>query len=73
MIGANADRHEFDYDHSMFKLWSFWSHQDLGRYIKVSHNMRFPTMWKSTTSKAPDMSAHTCSLIRAFASCLNIP
>ena len=39
-------------------------------YIQMSHDMRFPTM--CATSKASDQVVHTRSLIRAFASRLNI-
>ena len=37
----------------------------------LSHNMRFPTMWYVQLGKA-QISLCTCSLIRAFASRINI-
>ena len=37
----------------------------------LSHNMRFPTMWYFQLGKA-QISLCTCSLIRAFASRINI-
>ena len=71
MIGLNADRHEFNYDHPMVKLMSFWSHQVSGRNInepqhEISNNV------VCATSKSSDQPVHTPSLIRAFASGLNI-
>ena len=38
----------------------------------MSRDMRFPTKWLCPTSKASDQPAHMRSLIRAFASLLNI-
>ena len=38
----------------------------------MSRDMRFPTMWYVRPEKASDWPAHAHSLIRAFASRLNI-
>ena len=40
--------------------------------LYLSHNMRFPTMWYVQPAKGSNLSAHMLSLIRAFASRLNI-
>ena len=38
----------------------------------LSRDMRFPTMWYAPPAKASDQPAHMRSLIRSFASRLNI-
>ena len=40
--------------------------------MPISRNMRFLTMWSVQPAKGSDQALHTRSLVRAFASCLNI-
>ena len=46
--------------------------KQLAAILYMSRGIRFPTMWNVRPAKGSDQPAHTRSLIRAFASCLNI-
>ena len=58
-----------------FKMESQPQNTELGRLFFILHvylkMMRFPTMWYVRPTKA-QISLRICSLIRVFASCLNI-
>ena len=83
-IDTEDDGHTVKQGLEMSQHMRFWyllycranahSHQSLScsHAQSMDHVMRFPTMWYVSTNKASDQPAHARSLIRVFASRLNI-